>query len=123
VYRDLDAGWLQYAYDKGDPLKLVNSEAAIAKNRGLGLVVGLNVLDGGNGSSGVRGWASGRWSMSAAEIRNYGTAMLSQTHACGFFNWAYMYQGLTYWKRIDINAAFKYLSDKAKLHSRTRCSY
>jgi hypothetical protein len=121
TYQALDAGWLQYAFDKGDPAKLVAAEISKAQSKGLGLVVGLNILDGGNGSSGVRGWASGRWSMSATEIRNYGTAMLNQAYACGFFNWAYMYQGVTYYARSDIKSAMSYLSTKAKAHVRTSC--
>ena len=56
----------------------VAAEAAAAKNKGLGLVVGLNVINGGNGSSGIRGDRSGEWSMSASEIRNYGYAMLGE---------------------------------------------
>ena len=65
-YRSLDAGWTQYTSGKGDAAKWVASEAAAAKRKGLGLVVGLNVLDGGNGSSKIRGWSQGKWAMSAA---------------------------------------------------------
>jgi hypothetical protein len=42
TYRALDAGWLQYAADKGDVTKLVTAEVAKAKLKGLGLLVGLN---------------------------------------------------------------------------------
>jgi hypothetical protein len=120
-YTALDAGWLQYGSGKGDAAKLVASETAIAKQKGLGLIVGINILDGGNGSSGVRGWSSGKWAMSAAEIKNYGSALLSQTYACGFFNWAYEYFGPTYYTRSDIKSALAYLSNKAKAHARTSC--
>ena len=121
VYRSLDAGWLQYAYGKGDPARLVASEITVAKNKGLGLLVGLNVLDGGNGSSGIRGWTSGRWAMSAAEIRNYGNALVNQSYACGFYNWTYQYHGPTYYGRSDIKSAMAELSQKAKAHVRTSC--
>jgi hypothetical protein len=121
TYRALDAGWLQYGAGKGDAAKLVASEIAIAKNKGLGLVVGLNILDGGNGSSGVRGWIKTKWSMSAAEIRSYGTALLNQPYACGFYNWTYQYQGPTYYARSDIKSAMADLSNKAKVHARTSC--
>jgi hypothetical protein len=121
TYTALDAGWLQYGSGKGDPAKMVASETAIAKQKGLGLLVGLNILDGGNGSSGVRGWSSGKWAMSASEIRNYGSALLSQSYACGFYNWTYQYFGPTYYARSDIKSAMADLSNKAKAHARTSC--
>jgi hypothetical protein len=120
-YTALDAGWLQYGSGKGDPAKMVASEASIAKQKGLGLLIGLNILDGGNGSSGVRGWSSGKWAMSASEIRNYGSALLSQSYACGFFNWTYQYFGPTYYARSDIKSAMSDLSNKARAHARTSC--
>jgi hypothetical protein len=121
TYRALDAGWLQYGYGKGDPAKMVASETAIAKQKGLGLLIGLNILDGGNGSSNVHGWTTGKWAMSASEIRSYGSALLSQSYACGFFNWTYQYFGPTYYARSDIKSAMSDLSSKARAHARTSC--
>jgi hypothetical protein len=120
-YTYLDAGWLQYAYGKGDVTKLVSAEVAAAKSKGLGLVVGLNVLDGGNGSSGIKGTLSGKYAMSASEIKTYGTALLNQSYSCGFYNWTYNYFGPTYYARSDIKAALGDLSTKAKAHVRTSC--
>jgi len=121
TYRALDAGWLQYAYGKGDPAKLVAAEITAAKSKGLGLMVGLNVLDGGNGSSKIAGWTRGRYAMSATEIRNYGAALLNQSYACGFYNWTYNYFGPTYFARPDIKSALGDLSNKARAHVRTSC--
>lgn len=121
TYRALDAGWLQYASGKGNAAQLVAAEATVAKSKGLGLLVGLNILDGGNGSSKVRGWRKNMWAMSAAEIRSYGTALLNHSYACGFFNWTYQYHGPGYYARADINSAMTELSNKAKAHARTSC--
>jgi hypothetical protein len=121
TYRALDAGWLQYESPKGDVTKLVTAEVAKAKLKGLGLIIGLNILDGGNGSSGVRGWLKKKWAMSASEIRSYGTALLNQSYACGFYNWTYQYHGPEYYARSDIRAALSELSNKAKAHARTSC--
>jgi hypothetical protein len=121
TYRALDAGWLQYASGKGNAATLVSSEANAAKNRGLGLVVGLNILDGGNGSSGIRGYTRGRWTMSASEIRSYGTALLNHSYACGFYNWTYNHFGPTYFARSDIRSALTEVSNKARSHARTSC--
>jgi hypothetical protein len=59
--------------------------------------------------------------MSATEIRNNGTALLQQSYACGFYNWAFDYFGPTYYARTDIKAAMAYLSDQARTHIRTSC--
>jgi hypothetical protein len=121
TYRYLDAGWLQYASNKGDVTKLVAAEVAAGKARGLGLVVGLNLLDGGNGSSGIRGATPGKYSMSATELRTYATALLNQSYACGFYNYSYNFTGPTYYARTDIKAAMTDMSNKAKAHIRTSC--
>lgn len=117
-YRYLDAGWTQYTAGKGDAANWVKSEAAAARRKGLGLVVGLNVLDGGNGSSRIRGTSSGRWAMSASELRKYGSAMLSESLACGFFNWAH---NTSYYNRSDIKSAMAEVSAKARQHAKTSC--
>jgi hypothetical protein len=82
------------------------------------VVVGMNVLAGGNGSSGIPGWAKGTYAMSASEIRSYGTTLLNQSYACGFFMWMH---DTDYYGRSDIKAAMTDLSAKAKSHAKTSC--
>lgn len=118
TYTYLDAGWAQYTAVKGDAIRWVTAEVAAAKSKGLGLVTSLNVLDGGNGSSGIRGTSSGKYSMSASELRSYGNAMLNQSYSCGFFQWMY---NSTYFGRSDIKSAMSELSAKARAHSKTSC--
>jgi hypothetical protein len=117
-YRYVDAGWTQYTVGKGDAAKWGAAEAAAAKRKGLGLVVGMNVLDGGNGSSGIRGTTSGKWSMSASELRKYGSAMLGEAYACAFFNWNH---DTGYYGRSDVKSAMAELSSKARAHAKTSC--
>lgn len=118
TYTHLDAGWLQYASGKGDVTQLVTAEVAAAKRKGLGLVVGMNVVDGGNGSSGIPGETPGKYAMSATELRTYGTVLLNQSYVCGF----YMYNHkLSYYGRSDIKAAMAELSTKARIHAKTSC--
>ena len=69
TYRYLDAGWAQYVSGKGNVSTYISNEVAAAKKKGLGLMVGLNVLDGGNGSSRIAGYTRGKYAMSASEIR------------------------------------------------------
>jgi hypothetical protein len=118
TYKYLDAGWTQYTANKGDAAKWVAAEAAVAKRKGLGLVVGMNVIDGGNGSSKMRGMTSGKWAMSASELKNYGSAMLGESHACAYFS---AHHETWYYERSDIRSAMAYLSDKARSHAKTSC--
>lgn len=118
TYTYLDAGWAQYTAVKGDATRWVTAEVSAAKRKGLGLLTSLNVLDGGNGSSGIRGTSSGKYSMSASELRSYGNAMLNQTYSCGFYQWMY---NSTYYGRSDIKSAMSELSAKARAHSKTSC--
>jgi hypothetical protein len=121
TYTHLDAGWAQYVSNMGDVTKWITAQVNAAKNKRLGLAVGLNVLNGGNGSSGIRGTIRGKYSMSASELRNYGTALLNQSYACGFFNWSYVETGSTYISRSDIKGAMSDLSQKARGHIQTSC--
>jgi hypothetical protein len=118
TYTHLDAAWFQYAARFGDPAKAIAAEVAIAKSKGLGLVTGMNVLDGGNGSSGIPGYTSGKWKMSATEIRNYGGGLLSNSYVCGFFTWMW---DIPYYSRTDIKSAMTALSIQARAHARTSC--
>ena len=118
TYTYLDAGWAQYTAVKGDPTRWVTAEVSAAKSRGLGLVASMNVLDGGNGSSGIRGYTSGKYSMSATELRSYGTVLLNQTYICGFYQWMY---NASYYGRSDIKSAMEALSAKARAHTKTSC--
>ena len=121
TYTYLDAGWFQYEKYMGDISAATIKEINAAKTKRLGIAVGLNVLNGGNGTSGIRGTLSGKYKMSATEIRNYGTVLLNQTYACGFFNWTYILGGAEYMARTDIKSAMSYLSNKARYHVKTSC--
>ncbi len=117
-YTHLDAGWFQYHTNKGNVTTLVTAEVAAAKRLGLGLLVGMNVMDGGNGSSKIPGVTSGQYAMSATEIGTYGNVLLNQTYACAFYNWQH---NTSYYGRTDIKAAMANLSLKAKSHLKTSC--
>jgi hypothetical protein len=120
-YQYLDAGWLQdYTFNR-DVAAWIKAEAAAAKSKNLGMIVGINILDGGDGSSGIRGWRPTHWTMSAAEIRSAGTAIMNEPRACAFFLWTYLYQGAAYLARPDISKAVAELGAKAKLHAPTSC--
>jgi hypothetical protein len=118
TYSYLDAGWLQYESFRGNIATVITTEVAAAKRKGLGMAVGLNVLDGGNGTSRIGGVTRGKYAMSATEIRTYGTALLNQSYTCGFYNWAW---DTPYYSRTDINSAMADLAAKARIHVKTSC--
>ena len=120
-YKYLDAGWLQdYTFNQNVPTWIA-TETAAAKLKGLGMITGIHVINGGNGSSGVPGTRPGKWNMSAAEIRTHGATMLKEPYACAFFLYTYLYGGSDYLARSDIRAAVTELWNKAKAHQRTSC--
>jgi hypothetical protein len=93
-------------------------QVTLAKRKGLGLFSGLNLIDDGNGSSGVRATVPRGWNMSASELRSYGSAILSQSYVCGFSMWRHY---ATYYDRPDIKTAMAELSTKARNHAKTSC--
>ncbi|MDP2307590.1 MAG: hypothetical protein Q8P18_16325 [Pseudomonadota bacterium] len=88
-YRYVDAIVNQYTAADGDVEVYAAAQAARAAALDLGVINGLNIADGGDGSSGQPGWRPGRHAMSAAEITTYG-AVLATVPTCGMFlNWEY----------------------------------
>jgi len=80
---------------------------------GCRIFFGLNTLDGGDGSSGVRGTKSPRWTMSPTEIRNYGRVLIASPMCDLFSIWKYDAVNFpTYFAPGSIyTAAFEDLSD------------
>jgi hypothetical protein len=119
TYVHLDAGWATFrSKTSSNPGAWAAQQVNRAKQKKLGLVAGLNVLDGGNGSSGIRGSQPKDWAMSAAELRAYGSALLSQSYVCAWEMWRY---SGSYYNRADIKSAMSYLSSLAKKHAKTSC--
>jgi hypothetical protein len=119
TYVHLDAAWAMYrAKTSSSPTDWINQQTKRAKAKGLGLVAGLNVLDGGDGSSGIKGTQPRTWAMSAAELNRYGSALLAQTYVCAFSMWRY---SAAYYDRADVKQVMAALSAKARNHARTSC--
>ena len=103
----LDAAWSQYHSRFGDPYKFVANDVAIAKNKGIGLVIGLNVLRGNNGSK-----------MTASQIKSWGGALLSSSYPCAFISWTY---NSTYLSTSAVKDAMSYLRSKAQSRGFKTC--
>jgi hypothetical protein len=110
-YPHLDAIRLQYL-DRFAPLEdFIAAQVQGAKALGVGLVGGLNVLNGGSKQSGIPGRRAGKNAMSAEEIRSWGGRFLSEPYICGFLMYEY---DSTYFSRPDIQAAVADLSQMAR---------
>jgi hypothetical protein len=79
AYHYLDAAWAQYVTRKGEPADYLQRNVTDAQSLGLELVVGLNILAGGTG--GVP--------LTAAQVRDWGTVLLSSSYPCAFLSWKY----------------------------------
>jgi hypothetical protein len=119
TYTGLDAGWATFrSKTSSSPATWAANQVSKAKSKGLGVVAGLNILDGGDGSSGIPGTLNKTWAMSAAELKSYGNALLSQSYMCAFVMWRY---SDSYYGRSDIKSAMATLSQQAKSHAKTSC--
>jgi hypothetical protein len=117
-YNYLDGGWFQYVSRFGSVTSVRDAEINAAKKKGLKVVFGLNVTNGGNGSSGWRGTKSGEWKMSASELLKYGSALIGASTSCGFMMWRY--DG-DYLSKTSIRDAMRQLRSKAGSTATTTC--
>jgi hypothetical protein len=116
-YRYLDAAWAQYSARFGSVSVFMKDNVRDAKASGLALVIGMNQLNGGNRSGGLRGFSSG-YSMSARQLRSWGATMLANSYPCAFLSWMYHSR---YMNRSDIKSANAYLAGKARSKGRKSC--
>ncbi len=108
-YRYLDAAWAQYWTSKGNVYDFIESNVSKARGKGLALIVGLNVLDGS-------GWQTAP--MSASQIRDLGSALLSSSYPCAFLSWQY---DSGYLSSGSVRDAMDYLRNKAESRSFKSC--
>jgi hypothetical protein len=123
---DLDIAWAQWAGpgraggDWRTPEEFRDENVAYAKQLGLGLIVGVNQLNGGDGSSGVHGTPDhpDRWQMSPAELTRLGTLLVETPYACAFLSWRY---DPAFEARPEIRAALDSVASVARTRGGTSC--
>jgi hypothetical protein len=116
-YKYLDAAWAQYHERFGPIDAFIEKNVREAKEVGLELVAGLNLL-GGGGEDGLPGYRGGKNSMSASQIRSWGTTYLNEPYICAFLMWSYQ---ADYINRPDIKAALEEISQKARSYPTKKC--
>jgi hypothetical protein len=108
-YVYLDAGWAQYVMRKGDVNTFLSQNVAAAQSKGLGLVVGLNLLGGGLNNA----------RLNSNQLKDFGSILLGSSKACAFISWQY---NADYLALPDIQSAMALLSKKAARHVQTPCT-
>jgi hypothetical protein len=104
-----DAAWAQYLSRRGNVSNYIRDQVSDAQHRGLQLVVGMNVIKGGtpNGTQ-----------MSASEVKEWGSTLLSSSYPCAFISWQY---SSSYLNNSSIEDAMSYLRNKAENRSSRSC--
>jgi hypothetical protein len=124
VFQYLNFAWAQWegpnhgVSHKLSPGQFRDVMTSAAKSRHLGLVFGLNYLNGGDGSSGRTGTQTGYYRMSPSEVKNVGGVLAAAPYACALLDWLH---DLTYLNQSGMPTAISYVSGVAKNRSRTSC--
>jgi hypothetical protein len=105
----IDAAWAQYLSRMGSVSDYIRKNVADAQTRRMQLVVGLNVIGGGQPNL---------TPMNATEIKTFGSALLSSSYPCAFISWQYR---STYFSSSSIKDAMRTLSSKAKSRGSKSC--
>ena len=108
-HRYLDAAWATYLYRRGNVNEYIKDMVSAAQARGLQLVVGLNVLRGGN-PNGTR--------MTAREGEDFGSVLLGSSYPCAFLMWEW---NSDYLSTSGIPSALDALARKAENRSQKSC--
>jgi hypothetical protein len=117
-WKYLDATLAQYSARKGEINGWIKTEARLAKQEGLGLLVGMNLLNGGNKASGLKGLYRGQYAISASQLKSWGSILATHPQSCAWLSWSY---NTSYLGRSDIKSAISHVSSKAKNRSRQSC--
>jgi hypothetical protein len=114
----LDASSVIYSGSAGDAGAWVGEQASAAVEARLGLMVAMNVLNGGTSASGLAGTTPGKFAMSATQLRSWGTTLVAQSRVCGLM--LLRYDG-GYFGRWDIKEAVAVVGEKARTRTATSC--
>ncbi|HEU4526880.1 MAG TPA: hypothetical protein VFT80_02990 [Actinomycetota bacterium] len=105
TWKHLDAASSRYSARKGHTARYARREQASADRQELALAMGLNVLSGGDGSSGIRSpEKDDAWAMSPRELRTYTKELLEHSEACAFEMWKYFPRAAYFEKRRIVRA-------------------
>ena len=132
-----DAAWCQWEYGSNRGVTASQYAAKCvqdARTMGLQLVMGMNVLNGGDGSSRILGTNSTHWQVSAAELTRYNGNFVTNPGVCALSNWqfspTYPSSGMSagqlagvraFDNRADVKAALQAINNTAKARPYRDC--
>jgi hypothetical protein len=105
----LDAGWAQYNTRRGDAKAFVATEAAVAADEGLGLIIGANFLEAAGNNTAP---------MTASQIKQIGTALAKNASVCALVGWRY---DANYFGQSGIRQALDSVATVAKSRTVASC--
>ena len=131
-----------YNFHKISPQQFVAQEVAAAKQLKLGLMLGLNYLNGGCGPKTGRitgadpyicpseyvgttrlGEQAGDYQMSGWEVEYYSKAFLAEPYMCGLLSWVWSpTEGVQFHEWPDVQAAIRAVEPVAESHPASSCS-
>jgi hypothetical protein len=114
----LDAASVMYSGSAGDAGAWVSKQASAAGQARLGLLVGMNVLNGGTSASRLAGTTQGKFAMSASQLQTWGSALVAHSRVCGLLMSRYD-EG--YFGRSDVKQAVAVVGEKARTRAATSC--
>lgn len=117
----LDAAWARYLTRKGPIDEFIDAEVAAAKEQGLGLLFGMNVLSGGDGSSGRIGY-NDAYVMSPEELVEYGTKLISEPYGCAMIMWHLNHDDIPYFGTPEVDSATEQLGEVARSRDPIPCT-
>lgn len=121
-WRYLDSAWARYSDRKGPIDDFVAAEVEAAKEQQLGLLFGMNVLSGGDGSSGEIGY-NGGYLMTREELVEYGSKMIEEPYGCAMIMWHLNHDDIPYFGTPEVDAAMEQLSELARERQPIPCAY
>jgi hypothetical protein len=117
-WKYLDAASVMYSGASGDAARWVGNQADAASRARLGLLVAMNVLNGGTSASRLAGTTEGKYAMSASQLQTWGSALVAHSRVCGLVLSRY---DDGYFGRSDVKTAVAALRDKAEARAATSC--
>lgn len=122
TWKHLDAASSRYSARKGRPAGFARTEQDAADRQGLALAIGMNVLSGGDGSSGIRSpEKDDAWAMSPRELRTYASELLEHSEACAFEIWKYLPRA-NYFDKRRVVRAMKHVAAVAAAYPTYTCA-
>jgi len=134
TWRWLTTAWTQYTSRRGPPEQFLATQVASAKRQRLGLVAGVNLLNGGCGPTALGrcfpdvpgttlpGTDTGFYQVSSAELTYYKMVAMSEPYVCASLDWSWGPNfRSSFHERPDIRSAAKALGVLARKRPLASC--